>query len=52
MADFAVILEFYFGWIVAVVSVPFSFLCGYIALKSLEEIGDLRGWLNAITVFF
>lgn len=49
---FAGILYFYFGWLVALVSIPFSFFCGYIALKSLEEIGDLRGWLNAISAFF
>jgi glycerol-3-phosphate O-acyltransferase/dihydroxyacetone phosphate acyltransferase len=49
---FAGVLYFYFGWLVALLSIPFSFLCGYIALRSLEEISDLRGWLNAITVFF
>jgi len=49
---FAVVLYFYFGWLIALASIPFSFLCGYIALKSLEEIGDLSGWLNAISLFF
>jgi hypothetical protein len=49
---FAGLLYFYFGWLVALVSIPFSFLCGYIALRSLEEIGDLSGWLNAISAFF
>jgi glycerol-3-phosphate O-acyltransferase/dihydroxyacetone phosphate acyltransferase len=49
---FAVALYFYFGWLIALLSIPLSFLCGYVALKSLEEIGDLRGWLNAISVFF
>jgi 1-acyl-sn-glycerol-3-phosphate acyltransferase len=49
---FAGVLYFYFGWLAALISIPFSFLCGYVALRSLEEISDLRGWLNAITVFF
>jgi len=49
---FAFILYFYFGWLIAIVSIPFSFLCGWIALRSLEEISDLSGWLRAISAFF
>ncbi len=49
---FAFILELSFGWKIALLSIPFSFLCGYIALRSLEEILDLNTWLNAITAFF
>ena len=49
---FAAILEFYFGLSVALFSIPFSIICGYVALKTLEEIGDLSGWLNAISAFF
>ncbi len=49
---FAGVLYFYIGWIAALFSIPLSFLCGYIALKTLEEIGDLNGWLNAISAFF
>ncbi|MCU0238039.1 MAG: lysophospholipid acyltransferase family protein [Pyrinomonadaceae bacterium] len=48
----AVILNYYFDWKIALLSIPFSFLCGYIALRSIEEIIDLNGWLNAITAFF
>lgn len=48
----AIILEIYFGWKIALFSIPFSFLCGYIAMRSMEEINDLRGWLKAISVFF
>lgn len=49
----AIILEIAgFGWKIALVSIPFSFLCGWIALRSLEEISDLSGWLRAISVFF
>jgi glycerol-3-phosphate O-acyltransferase / dihydroxyacetone phosphate acyltransferase len=46
------VLYFYFGWTIALLSIPFSFLCGYVALRSLEEIADLAGWLKAITLFF
>ena len=49
---FAGVLYFYFGLAPAMLSIPLSFLCGYIALKTLEEIGDLNGWLNAISAFF
>jgi glycerol-3-phosphate O-acyltransferase/dihydroxyacetone phosphate acyltransferase len=49
---FAGVLYFYFGWLVALFSIPFSFLCGYVALRVLEEIGDLSGWFNAISAFF
>jgi hypothetical protein len=46
------ILGYFFGWKIALLSIPFSFLCGYVALRSLEEVDELRGWLKAITVFF
>lgn len=48
----AIILDYFFDWKIALLSIPFSFLCGWIALRSLEEIDELRGWLKAITVFF
>ncbi len=48
----AMALYIYFGWKIALLSLPFSFLCGYVALRSLEEIYDLKGWLNAISAFF
>lgn len=47
----AVVLYFYFGWLVALLSIPFSFLCGYVALRTLEEIAELRGWAKAILLF-
>jgi 1-acyl-sn-glycerol-3-phosphate acyltransferase len=49
---FAVVLYFYFGWLAALLSIPFSFLCGYVALRSLEEIAELIGWFKAISLFF
>jgi glycerol-3-phosphate O-acyltransferase/dihydroxyacetone phosphate acyltransferase len=50
-AILASILYFYFGWRVALLSIPFSFLCGYTALRTLEEIAELRGWARAILLF-
>jgi 1-acyl-sn-glycerol-3-phosphate acyltransferase len=51
-AILAGILYFYFGFRVALASLPLSFLCGYIALRSLEEIEDLRGWFRAVLLFY
>jgi 1-acyl-sn-glycerol-3-phosphate acyltransferase len=48
---FAGVLYFYFGWQTALISVPFSFLGGYVALRTLEEIAELRGWAKAILLF-
>ena len=47
----AVVLYLLSGWPLALASVPFSFLCGYIALYSLEEIEEMRGWARAIWLF-
>jgi glycerol-3-phosphate O-acyltransferase/dihydroxyacetone phosphate acyltransferase len=35
------------GWRWAVVSLPLVILCGYIAVRSLETLYDLRGWFRA-----
>jgi glycerol-3-phosphate O-acyltransferase / dihydroxyacetone phosphate acyltransferase len=47
----AFILYFLSGWPLALASIPFSFLSGYIALYSLEEIAEMSGWARAIWVF-
>lgn len=49
---FAGILYFYWDWKIALISIPISFFCGYIALRSWEEIEDLRGWFRASWLFF
>ena len=46
------VLYFYYSWQVALVSIPIFFLCGYVALRVLEEVEEMRGWINAIRVFF
>ena len=48
----AIVLFFLSGsWQLALVSIPFSFVCGYIALYSLEEFEEMRGWAKAIWLF-
>jgi len=48
----AVVLYFLSGsWILALASIPFSFISGYAALYSLEEFEEMRGWAKAIRLF-
>lgn len=47
----AAVMYFLSGWPLALASIPFSALCGYIALYSLEELSEMRGWARAIWVF-
>ena len=47
----AVVLYFLSGWQLALASIPFSFLCGYLALYSLEEFSEMHGWAKAIWLF-
>ncbi|MBX3243217.1 MAG: 1-acyl-sn-glycerol-3-phosphate acyltransferase [Acidobacteria bacterium] len=48
----ATAIYFLSGWEVALLSIPISFLTGYIALITLEDIEELRGWARAIRMFF
>jgi len=42
-------LGFYYGgWRAAVLAPPLAALCGYVALRSFEELYDLRGWFKAV----
>ncbi|HLL73843.1 MAG TPA: lysophospholipid acyltransferase family protein [Pyrinomonadaceae bacterium] len=43
----AAFVYFSFGWRPALLSIPAAALCGYVALRSLEETYDLRGWFRA-----
>lgn len=36
------------GWPAALVALPLSVVCGYVALRSLEELYDMRGWFKAV----
>src|ERR671921_30667 len=35
-------------WEAALASIPVSVVCGYVALRSLEELYDMRGWFKAV----
>ena len=43
----ASILGFYFDWQIAVLSIPVTAFCGYVALRSSETLIDMRLWLKA-----
>lgn len=47
----AAALFYFFGWQIAVLSIPTAFLCGYIALYTLEEFEEMSGWARAIWKF-
>lgn len=47
----AVALYYYWGWQAALLSIPAAFICGYIALYTLEEFEEMRGWAKAIWIF-
>lgn len=45
-------LIYYFqNWQIALISIPICFFCGFVALRSWEEIEDLRGWFRSIWLF-
>lgn len=46
------IMFYFLGWEFALLSLPASALCGYLAMYSQEEILELRGWARAIWLFF
>lgn len=48
----AIVLYFKWGWEIALISIPISFICGYAALRSWEELEDLRGWFRAVRLFY
>ena len=39
---------YYWRWEAALASIPLSVLCGYVAMRSLEELYDMRGWFRAV----
>lgn len=47
----ALVLYYFLGWKSALLSVPLMVVCGYVALRTLEELEDLRGWAKAIWLF-
>jgi hypothetical protein len=43
----ALTVYFFAGWRWSLASLPLSTLCGYVAVRSLETLYDLRGWFRA-----
>jgi len=46
------ILFYFFGWQIALVSIPIMILCGYIALRSFETLIDMTVWLKSAWFLF
>ena len=48
----ALAVFYFFGWQIAVLSIPVTILCGYIALRSSETLIDLTVWLKSAWLLF
>ena len=48
----AAIILYFFGWQAALLSIPTTILCGYVALRSFETLVDMRVWLKAMWILF
>jgi len=46
----AAVCYYLWGWRAGLSALPLSVLCGYAAMRSLEELYDMRGWLKAVVV--
>jgi hypothetical protein len=47
----ALVLGYFWGWKIALLSAPVTMASAYAALYSLEEIEEMRGWAAAIWLF-
>ncbi len=43
---------YFFGWQIALLVIPATILCGYIALRSSETLVDMRVWLKSVWLLF
>ncbi len=48
----ALVILFFFGWQLALISIPATILCGYIALRSSETLIDLNVWIKSAWLLF
>ena len=46
------LIFWFFGWHLALVSIPLTILCGYIALRSSETLIDMTVWLKSVWLLF
>lgn len=48
----ALIIFYFFGWQIALASIPITILCGYVALRSSETLVDMRVWIKSAWLLF
>jgi hypothetical protein len=46
----SVLFFLYWNWQAAVIAFPLGIVCGYIALRSFEELIAMRGWYKAARI--
>jgi 1-acyl-sn-glycerol-3-phosphate acyltransferase len=46
------VIFYFFGWQIALISIPITILCGYIALRSSETLIDMTVWLKSAWFLF
>ena len=46
------LIFWFFGWHLALVSIPLTILCGYVALRSSETLIDMTVWLKSAWLLF
>jgi 1-acyl-sn-glycerol-3-phosphate acyltransferase len=48
----ASIIWYYFNWEIALISIPVTILCGYVALRSSETLVDMSVWVRSVWLLF
>jgi glycerol-3-phosphate O-acyltransferase / dihydroxyacetone phosphate acyltransferase len=48
----ALTMLYFYGWQIALISIPVTILCGYIALRSSEMLIDLNVWIKSAWLLF
>jgi 1-acyl-sn-glycerol-3-phosphate acyltransferase len=48
----ALVMLYFFSWQIALLSIPLTILCGYIALRSSETLIDMTVWLKSAWLLF
>jgi glycerol-3-phosphate O-acyltransferase/dihydroxyacetone phosphate acyltransferase len=48
----ALVMLYFFSWQIALLSIPITILCGYIALRSSETLIDMTVWLKSAWLLF
>ncbi len=46
------LILYFFGWQIALLSIPATIVCGYVALRSSETLIDMRVWLKSAWLLF